>query len=263
MKTNNKNNPLLMSAVRVMTRDYGKFFISFFGVMTALYLVGFIVNFSGGSMKIGGIEGVYFIACFVAGLASFKEDYFFMAQNQVPKSTMTKAFIIEGFLFGLATSFAVNAFAHLTQWISSALNYDIPRFIDLIPKIAENGGLLEFGRTFVILLSLYVAIYFIGLMLGTINYRLNWLGRVIFWVPFGFLMLNGFIGTLQYYLDDIDPEKLEVLSVTLAKPFIYALEWLMQSLGNFVITCAVVTVFCIVVGALTFRGAEVKYSNKT
>lgn len=261
MKTNRKNKPLLVSAVRVMTRDYGKFFISFFGVMTTLYLIGFIVNLSGGSMKIGGIEGVYFIACFVAGLASFKEDFFFMAQNQVPKSTMTKAFIIEGFLFGLATSFAVNVFAHLMAWISSAINHEIPRFIDLIPRVDDNGGLLGFGRNFVILLSLYVAIYFIGLMLGTINYRLNWLGRVIFWVPFGFLMLNGLIGTLQHYLDNIDSEELEILSVALAKPFINAIEWLMQNLGNFIITCAAVTIFCIVVGALTFRGAAVKYSN--
>ncbi len=261
MKTNHKNQSLLLSAVKVLARDYKKFFLSFFGVMTALYLVGFILTLFGSTVKVGGIEGVYWLACLIAGVASFREDYLFMSQNQIPKSTMTKAFIVEGLCFGLFTSFAVSIFSFVMQLISSALGNFLPSFLDLIPNWVKMSGLPGLGRTFVMLLFLYIESYFAGLTVSAINYRLNWIGRIIFWVPFGVIFLNGVIGVFQHYLDRISPEKLEVLSVTLAKPFIYAVDWLMKSFGNFVIASTIVIVMSIVVGVLVFRGAEVKYSN--
>lgn len=257
MKTNHKNQSLLMSAVKVLARDYKKFFLSFFGVMTALYLVGFILILTGSTVRIGGIEGVYWFACLVAGLASFREDYLFMAQNQIPKSTMTKAFIVEGLCFGLFTSFAVSIFSFVMQLISSALDIYLLSFLDLIPNWVKMSGLAGMGQMFIFLFFLYVGTYFTGLVIGTINYRLNWIGRIIFWVPLGFITLNGFVGVL----DGIAPEDLDVASVTLAKPFIYAFEWLMKSLGNFVIASSVAIIVIIVVGALVFREAEVKYSS--
>ena len=44
--------------------------------MTFMYLVEFIVALTSGNVKIGGIEGVYSIACFV-GLVTFKEECYF------------------------------------------------------------------------------------------------------------------------------------------------------------------------------------------
>ncbi|HHX20121.1 MAG TPA: hypothetical protein GX728_06785 [Clostridiaceae bacterium] len=261
MKTNRKEYSLLLSTVMVLARDYKKFFLSFFGVMTGLYLIGFVLTLSGSTVRVGGIEGVYFLACLIAGLFGFREDFIFLAQNQIPKSTMTKAFVIEGFCFGLLTSVAVTIFTHVAQLISSALKGHIPSFLDLIPAWMKQSGLPGFGLTFVILFFLYVGVYFIGLMFGTINYRLNWIGRIIFWVPFGVIFLNGMIGVLQHYLDSVAPEDLDVMSITLAKPFISALDWFMQSLGNFVIASSVMIFISIVVGAIVFRGAEVKYSN--
>jgi hypothetical protein len=249
-----------MSTVKVLARDYKKFYLSFFGVMTALYIVGFILTFSGSTVRVGGIEGVYLLACLFAGMFGFREDYFFLAQNQIPKSTMTKAFVIEGFSFGLLTSAAVSIFSYIMQLISSALGTYLPNFLDLIPTWVKMEGVAGLGRMFVTLLFLYLGTYFTGLMIGTINYRLNWIGRIILWVPLGVITLNGIIGVAQH-LDSTRHEDMEVISVALVKPFIYALEWLMQSLGNFVIASTVAIILSIVVGALVFRGAEVKYSN--
>ncbi|MBP6136919.1 MAG: hypothetical protein GX948_05580 [Clostridiaceae bacterium] len=261
MKTNRKNQSLLMSTVKVLARDYKKYFISLFVVMTVLYLIGIIVVLCGITSGFGGIEGIYLIACIVAGLFSFKENFVFLAQNQVPKSTMVRAFIIEGLCFGLFTSVAVSIFSHIMQLISSALNGYISSILDLIPTWEKQSGIVDFGRTLVILLFLYVGVYFAGLTLGAINYRLNWFGRIIFWVPFGVISLNGVIGVLQYHLDSVGPEKLEVFSIALAKPFINAFNWVLQSLGNFVIAGTAIIVISIVIGAVVFRGAEVKYSN--
>lgn len=261
MKANSKNQSLLVSTVKLLARDYTKFFLSFFGVMTVLYLVGFVIALAGNTFRIGGIEGVFFIACLIAGLVAFRENFIFLAQNQIPRSTMTKAFIIEGFIFGLLTSISVSVFTHVMQLISSAFNGHIPSILDLIPGWAKQTGLLGFGRTLIILFFVYVGVYFAGLALGTINYRLNWVGRIIFWVPFGFIFLNGIIGVLQFHFDSVAPEDLEVISIVLARPFIHALDWLTQSLGHFVIGCTVTVVICIVTGAVVFRGAEVKYSN--
>ncbi|MGB4610553.1 MAG: hypothetical protein ACOX3H_07400 [Saccharofermentanales bacterium] len=261
MHTNTKNQSLLLTSIKILARDYKKFFLSFLAVMTTMYLVEFIVALSSGNVRIGGIEGIYFIACFVAGLVTFKEDYFFLSQNQVPKATIAKAFIIEGFCFGLVTSFMVNIYFHLMQWISRSLGFNTPGFLALTPVHTDQEGLLGFGRKLIILFFLYVTIYFIGLLLATINYRLNWLGRIIFWVPFGVISLNALIGSLEYLIDKTAIEDLDVPSLSLAKPFIHGLDWIMQSLGNFIITSTVIIILCLILGTLLFRGAEIKYSN--
>lgn len=261
MKTNRKNQSLLLTSIKILARDYNKFILSFLGVMTFMYLVEFIVALSSGNVKIGGIEGVYFIACFVSGLITFKEEYYFLAQNQVPKATITKAFIIEGFCFGVLTSFMVNIYFHLMQWISRSLGLYTPGIFALIPIKIDQSGLIGFGQILIILIFLYVTIYFIGLLLATINYRLNWLGRIIFWVPFGIITLNGLIGSLEYLIDKVAIEDLDVPSLILARPFVNGLNWILQSLGNFIMASAVIIIICIVIGSLLFRGAELKYSN--
>lgn len=70
-----------MSTVKVLARDYKKYFISLFVVMTVLYLIGIIVVLCGITSGFGGIEGIYLIACIVAGLFSFKENFVFLAQK--------------------------------------------------------------------------------------------------------------------------------------------------------------------------------------
>ncbi|NLJ70193.1 MAG: hypothetical protein GX328_01840 [Clostridiaceae bacterium] len=261
MKTNRINQSLLLTSVKVLARDYKKYILSFLGVMTFMYLVEFIVALSSGNIKIGGIEGVYGIACFVSGLFTFKEEYYFLTQNQVPKATITKAFIIEGFCFGILTSFMVNIFFHLMQWISHSLGLYTPGFFALIPIQIDKGGVIGFGQILIILIFLYVTTYFIGLLLATINYRLNWLGRIIFWVPFGIITLNGLIGSLEYLIDKVAIEDLDVPSLILAKPFINGLNWTLQSLGNFIIVSSGIIIICLILGTLLFRGAEIKYSN--
>ena len=104
--------------------------------------------------------------------------------------------------------------------------------------------------------------YFFGLLLSTINYRLNWWGRILFWVPFGILTLNNMIGSLEYVIENLAPEENPGIPfLTLANPFVYILDWLLQSLGNFVIGSTVIIALCLVLGALIFRGAEIKYST--
>ena len=261
MKINKKNHSLLLTSVKILARDYKKYLLSFLGVMTFMYLVEFIVALSSGNVKIGGIEGIYYIACFVSGLITFKEEYYFLAQNQVPKATIVKAFIIEGFCFGILTSFMVNIYFHLMQWISHSLGLYTPGFFALIPTQIDQGGLIGFGRKLIILIFLYVTIYFIGLLLATINYRLNWLGRIIFWVPFGIITLNGLIGSLEYLTDKVAIEDLDVPSLLLAKPFVNGINWILQSLGNFIMASAVIIIICLILGTILFRGAEIKYSN--
>jgi hypothetical protein len=68
MKTNRKNQSLLMSTVKVLARDYKKYFISLFVVMTVLYLIGIIVVLCGITSGFGGIEGIYLIACIVLSI---------------------------------------------------------------------------------------------------------------------------------------------------------------------------------------------------
>lgn len=257
-----KNKSLLLTSIKTLARDYKKFLLSFFGVMTLMYLIEFIVAIYRGKSSIGGIEYVYFIACLVAGLISFKEDYYFLSQNQVPKATIRNAFIIEGFCFALVTGFTVNIYFHIIKLISGSLKLESPGFLALTPSGAEEGGFIGFVRTFVILFFLYAAVYFFGLLLSTINYRLNWLGRVAFWVPFGIAGFYGFFGSLDYIVSKTNPEEsLEMPSLILAKPFTDCLDWFLRSLGNFVVGSAVLIVICVVLGAVIFRKAEIKYSN--
>ncbi|HHU54188.1 MAG TPA: hypothetical protein GXZ43_09005 [Clostridiaceae bacterium] len=261
MKTNRKNKSLLLISVKILARDYKKYILSFLGVMTFMYLVEFIVALTSGNVKIGGIEGVYSIACFVSGLVTFKEEYYFLAQNQIPKITINRAFIIEGFCFGILTSFMVDIYFHLMQWISRSLGLYTPGFFALTPIPIDQGGLIGFGQILLFLIFLYVTIYFIGLLLATINYRLNWLGRIIFWVPFGIITLNGLIGSLEYLIDKTAIEDLDVPSLILAKPFVNGINWILQSLGNFIIASSLMIIICITIGSLLFRGAQLKYSN--
>ena len=205
---------------------------------------------------------IRFHCLFSIGLSTFKENYLFLAQNQVPKPTIVKALILEGLFFGLVSSFAINIYFHLMLWISHILGFSVPDFLPLTPTGAEQGGLIGFCRTFIILFFLYVMTYFFGLLLSTINYRLNWWGRILFWVPFGILTLNNMIGSLEYVIENLAPEENPGIPfLTLAKPFVYILDWLLQSLGNFVIGSTVIIALCLVLGALIFRGAEIKYST--
>ena len=257
-----KNQSLLRTSIKVLTRDYKTFFLMYFGIMTLIYVIEFMVAISSGTARIGGIEYTFFIACLVSGLSTFKENYLFLAQNQVPKPTIVKALILEGLFFGLVSSFAINIYFHLMLWISHILGFSVPDFLPLTPTGAEQGGLIGFCRTFIILFFLYVMTYFFGLLLSTINYRLNWWGRILFWVPFGILTLNNMIGSLEYVIENLAPEENPGIPfLTLAKPFVYILDWLLQSLGNFVIGSTVIIALCLVLGALIFRGAEIKYST--
>ena len=257
MNTHTKNQSVLISSIKFLTRAHKQFFLIFFGIATALYVLAFIVVSKWSNVSVNGIADGYVIVCLVAGLVRFRESFVFLTQNQVPKSTITKTFIIEGLCFGLFSGFLMNIFSHLMQTIASALSVSIPSLLNLLPA----DGPIGFGKSFVMLSLLYIAVYFFGLMLSTINYRLNWLGRTIFWIAFGIVGFNALIGSIEVVLDNTAPENLDVPSVILAKPFIYGLIWLRQSFGNFVIgSVAVVAVF-LAVWVLSFRGAEIKYSK--
>lgn len=258
---NDRNNSLLMNSIRVLTRDYKMFYISFFGIMTVLYVIEFVVARFSDTVRIGGIEHVFAIACFVSGLTSFKENYFFFAQNQVPKRTIAKAFVIEGIFFGLVSALLVNIYFHIIEWVSSLQSLNLPGFLALIPNVEGEGISIGFFGRLMLVFCLYTATYFSGLSLATINYRLNWLGRVIFWVPFGIIALNAFIGTLEYILDAVPMEELDIPSPLLAKPFIRCVEWITQSVGHFAVGSVALTAVYLIVGVLVFRGAEIKYKR--
>ncbi|NMA93591.1 MAG: hypothetical protein GX975_02910, partial [Clostridiales bacterium] len=152
---NDKNNSLLMSSVRILTRDYKKFYISFFGIMTILYVIEFVVAAFSDTVRIGGIEHVFAIACFVSGLTSFKENYFFFAQNQVPKRTITMAFAIEGIFFGLVSALLVNVYFHIIEWISSLQGVNLPGFLALIPNVEGQGISIGFLGRLILVFCLY------------------------------------------------------------------------------------------------------------
>jgi hypothetical protein len=258
---NRNSTSLLTTSIRILARDYKRFFFSYFGIMTILYLIEIFVSKISDVVRIGGIESIYSIACLASGLSTFKESYFLLTQNQVPKPTITKAFVIEGFGFGLLSSILVNLYFHLVEWISSSLGLYTPGFLALFPTIEKQGVSGGFFGRLVVLFFLYTALYFFGLLLAVINYRLNWLGRVIFWVPFGTITLNAFIAVMEHSWDGVPLEKLDVPSQFLAKPFIHSIDWILHSLGHFAISSVAVMTVCLILGTLIFRGAEIKYSN--
>ena len=51
-----KNQSLLRTSIKVLTRDYKTFFLMYFGIMTLIYVIEFMVAISSSTARIGGIE---------------------------------------------------------------------------------------------------------------------------------------------------------------------------------------------------------------
>ncbi len=255
----NNNNSMLMASIRVLTRDYKKFHLTFFGIMTTIYLLEFLFINANDTVSIGGIEYVFFVACLVSGLTAFKENYFFFSQNQISKSTMVKAFIIEGFFFGLISSVLVKIYFHIMNWIGALQGFQTQGFADLLPTGSQNT-VSGFLSHLIMLFFLYTTVYFLGLLLTTINYRLNWIGRIPFWIAFGIVTLKLFFSTLVYVLSKVSVEELDIPAQLLDKSFFHIIDWIMHSPGNYILSSILMISVCILLGTAVFRGAEIKYS---
>lgn len=214
------------------------------------------------NIKFNGFDFIVVFAVFVFALVSFKDDFRFLMQNTVPKKDIILAFLTNSLYFILLNLLLLIVMAFVSRV-----------FLQFFPKTSLEWALIDITRDALqqpkdlvqAILSYFVLllmVYGFGLMLATINYRLNKVGQIVFWILFALVVISLAI------LINISVEYLESNGQHLSAFMFFNLEQTKQLIEFFIKFTLdfkyfpiVQTIFFYLAHSLLLIRAEVKYSK--
>ena len=174
---------------------------------------------------------------------------------------MRKAYLLEALIFCFLTALGTVLYCFII--ISLGAHFGLPS-ISLLP--IHPGSTLpilvrDLGKSFLYLLLAFNLTYFLGLLLATINYRLNTWGRVIFWFLFGVPLLNIFIGFAEVSTEGVQLEDLNLPLYFISKPFLRLIFFANQGIGQLLLVYLAFLIIFIGLWAFLFQNMRIKYSK--
>lgn len=196
-----KIKSVLKYSVANMIKAIGAFYVIFISVCVLLI---FLANSSGGIVSSSGIELASAIFIFVAGLNSFKENFYFMKSNNVSRKDFLYGTILSMIPIAFVMSFIdviINRVYNLL--ISSPTNYDIiygsVRTLGLATGVSkeiwvQSNSIETLLNTFLFQGVVYAFAFALGFVITILYYKSNKLTKVIISVvPVAFIILSNLI----------------------------------------------------------------------
>ena len=228
----------IKQSLQLMQREMEKFLIINV-VIIALYLFfnilfTHVIKLEQGNLIVG-MDGMWFIAMFIAGLASHAENFQLLSQCGISRKTYSYASVIDG----VVTCFKVVLFMIITTIFVSSVE-DLLQLKSSFQLLGGNLSLID-GNVlgdlpWIVILSFtwLTFNYSFGLALSSINYRLGKLGKAIFWIIFGLViihLLTAFGISLEVILEpnEVDIEIMNSYLRPLIDLVTTFLRWLLSS----------------------------------
>lgn len=184
-----------------MVKSIGAFYGIFISVCVLLI---FLANSSGGSVSSSGVELASAIFIFIAGLNNFKENFYFMKNNNVSRRDFLYGTILSMIPIAFFMSFIdviINRVYNL--FIPSPTNYDMIygnlRTLGLVTEINKGGWVQSNSfetllNTFLFQGAVYAFAFALGFVITILYYKSNKLTKVIISVaPIAFILLLNLI----------------------------------------------------------------------
>lgn len=237
-------------------------YYSFLVAMILLNLL-FLPFASGSDLRVtsGGITAVTMIFSFVLSLCAFKDSFLLNLQHGVSRRSQFLAR-----MGAMATVAAVLAVAdELYTLLVGLLSFAFPEsfFAHSLYEICYTTDLWEDGSSFryavstspssvvlSVVFSFFVllAVCSFGYLIAVFNYRLNKLGKIIFWVGWPFLLVVGsaFLDANPQLANDLEPIVFKMVMACFS------------TLPRLCVTCTVLSVIFSALTWLLMRRASVK-----
>lgn len=191
-------------SVANMVKSIGAFYGIFISVCILLI---FLANSSGGSVSSSGVELSSAIFIFIAGLNSFKENFYFMKSNNVSRRDFLYGVILSMIPIAFVMSFIdviVNRVNNL--FIPSPTNYDMiygnVRTLGLVTEVnkglwVQSNSIETLVNTFLFQGAVYTFAFALGFVITILYYKSNSLIKVIISVtPVALIILLNLISDI-------------------------------------------------------------------
>lgn len=173
-------------SVANMVKSIGAFYGIFISVCVLLI---FLANSSGGTVSSSGVELSSAIFIFIAGLNSFKENFYFMKSNNVSRRDFLYGTILSMIPIAFGMSF-IDVIINRVQniFISSPTNYDMiygnMRTLGIMTEVnkgiwVQNNSVETLLNTFLFQGVVYAFAFALGFVITILYYKSNKLTKVI------------------------------------------------------------------------------------
>ncbi|NBJ88437.1 hypothetical protein [Acutalibacter sp. 1XD8-36] len=217
--------------------------------LLSLALIPFMTPDDNVHVTTNGVTAVTIIFAFICSLCAFKDSFFLSIQHSVSRRTQ--------FIARLGTLGAVCAVLALGDELYTLMLTGLGRLFptvfsgeSLYQMIYSYDGMSPKGSVFDIIFSFFsfLAVSSLGYLLTVLNYRLNKIGKVLFWAgtPIAVVLIASYISAHP-----------SVAGIII--PFLTGLIWaLFSSLPRMIISCTLLTVVFSGLTWLLMRRAGVK-----
>lgn len=191
----------IKSVFKYSVANMVKSIVAFYGIFISVcVLLIFLANSSGGTVSSSGVELSSAIFIFIAGLNSFKENFYFMKSNNVSRRDFLYGTILSMIPIAFVMSFIdviINRIQNI--FISSPTNYDMiygnMRNITYNEVFWKQSNSIEtLLNTFLFQSVVYAFAFVLGFVITILYYKSNKLTKVIISIaPVAFIILLNLI----------------------------------------------------------------------
>lgn len=234
----NKTIAMIKTQIRSISMSVGIFYGCYLGALLAVYV---LIRLLTGETQSMGAQFSGQIFMFVFGLVFTRQAFYFGTSNCVSRKSIFNATVI----LGVGTSLIMSL-------IDIAVNniFKIGTLADFFPTLNTN-----FLTGFMLMFVSYVLILFFGMFLSFIYYRLEKMGKWIFSLGVGALMI--IIPTTLTMLFTSG----NTIAIDIVKAVINFFEWMGKNTVNYSIVLVAMTLVFAVGSFLLIRKASVKDSR--
>ena len=184
-----KMNNKLRAGFSYVLKDLLSSTLVFFAIYYTFSLAAFFLfgNFTDiKDLSIGGAEFATLFFLFLLATFSFSGDFQFLLREGLDRREISKVLIFHGLFASLMTLVIFFIMNFFLKTILAYLNVKITTVI-------LGEGVLSLPHQVLMIFLLLLSAYFIGLTIGTINYRLDKNGKKIFWGGMGLMLIVAFL----------------------------------------------------------------------
>lgn len=256
----------ILPSMRYQLRDHRNPILVYYGVLVAMILLTLLfIPFSGDSrynVATSGVTAVTMFFLFICSLCAFKDSFRFNLQHGTSRKTQ--------FLARMGTMGIICALLAVADEIYTLLmalleflmpgNFFSSSLYEMIYSVSvfdSRDGVISYSvetNTSTVLCSVVFSFFFLlaassfAYLITVFNYRLNKIGKIIFWVswPFAFTAVSAFLDANPKIANNLAPVLTQVSRVTIA------------TLPRFCVTCTLLTAVFLALTWLLMRRAHIK-----
>jgi len=164
--------------------------IIFYGIFLFVMLtLVYLSENTNGSVSSSGIELSTAIFLFVCGLNSFKSQFYLAQGNNISRKSFLKGTVLYGFAFsGILPVVDIIINRGFNLVIPCPMNYDMMygsirtmSFTQGMSSFVVNNSIQTLMGTYMFTTAAYVFVFMLGLVMTMLMFKLNKIGKLIFW----------------------------------------------------------------------------------